>query len=111
MPSEPLSVGAASLLAAPTALFRRGTPGGLFVVMSMGMAVMMLVLAMLVVMMVVIMVMTGVMVMTGIAMIVPGLGMRMGFAVRMGFGVGMRGAGIGAAFGIERRLDLDHPRA
>ena len=29
----------------------------------------------------------------------------------MRFGMRMSRAGIGAAFGIERRLDLDHPRA
>jgi hypothetical protein len=29
--------------------------------------------------------------------------------VRIGFRVRVAAAGVGAAFGIERRLDLDHP--
>jgi hypothetical protein len=66
-------------------------------VMSMGMAVMMLVIAMLVVMM-------AAMIVRG--MIMPGVGLRR--AIRR---MGMTAAGIGAALGIERRFDLDHARA
>ena len=58
--------------------------------MSMGMAVMVRVVAILVVVM--------------IAMIM----MIMG---RVALPVRMAGIGVGTAFGIERRLDLDHPRA
>ena len=73
--------------------------------MSMGIAVMMIVLAMLVmVMMMVVMAM----IMRG--MIMTGVGMRMGFGVRMGLRMRVR-FGIGAAFGIERRVDLDHAGA
>src|SRR4051812_8334482 len=76
--------------------------------MSMGVIVMaMIVLALLVVVMVVIMVMTVAVVVRGMMvrrMIMPGVVMRAGFGrVRMA-------VGIGAAFGIERRLDLDHAR-
>jgi len=81
----------------------------------MGVAVVMFVVAMLVMVMVVIMVMMVAMVMTGIAMMmrvvvvmivrVVMTGMAMAMIVR-----GVRGR-IGAAFGIERRLDLDHARA
>ena len=66
--------------------------------MSMGIAVMMLVVAMLVVVMVVI---AGVIVRR---MIVPGMAVRASLRMRVA-------ARIGAAFGIERRLDLDHARA
>ena len=73
--------------------------------MSMGVIVVMIVVAMLVVMMVItVMMVTAIMrrmVVRG--MIVTGMGMR-GFR-RVGV------AGIGAAFGIERRLDLDDARA
>jgi len=83
--------------------------------MSMGVAVLMIVvmvmtvLAMLVVMMAMIV----------RRMIMPGMGVRVGFGMRMSMrlGMGMRmslgmtGIGVGAAFGIERRLDLDHARA
>ena len=42
-----------------------------------------------------------------------GMGMRMGLGmgVRMGFRMRLKSLGIGAAFGIERRLDLDHAGA
>ena len=70
--------------------------------MSMGMAVMMVVTAMLVVVMVVV-AMAVVMVMTMIVVV------RM--IVRLARRMRMAVAVIGAAFGIERRLDLDHPRA
>src|SRR5580700_9938976 len=67
--------------------------------MSMGMAVVMLVIAMFVmVMMVVIMVVIMRMVVAGVVRMIV---MRMT----------MCGAGIGAAFGIKRRLDLDDARA
>jgi len=84
--------------------------GGLFVVMSMGMAVGIIMIAMLVVvMMVVMMVVT--MVVIGAVMVsatlvrgmtVPRMIMRI---------IGVRVAGIGAAFRIERRFDLDQARA
>jgi hypothetical protein len=72
------------------------------------MAVRVLVIAMLVVVMVI----TVMMVMIMMAMIVRGMIMP-GMGVRRAFFrcVGMAAAGIGAAFGIERRLDLDHARA
>ena len=60
------------------------------------MAVMMVVVAMLVVMMVVV---------GMVAVIVRGMIMRAVMRMRLG------GMGIGAAFGIERRLDLDHAGA
>src|ERR1700681_564957 len=77
-------------------------------VMSMGMAVMMLVIAMLVVVMVITGMMLVVMMVAMIVrgMIMPGVGLRR--AVRR---MGMATAGIGAALGIERCLDLDHARA
>src|SRR3979411_912952 len=74
--------------------------------MSMGIAVLMLVVAMLVMVMVVI-VIAMMMVITVIVrrMIVPGMAVRADFfRVRIA-------ARIGSAFGIERRLDLDPPRA
>ena len=82
----------------------------LLVLMSMAVAVVMLVVAMLVMVMMVlamtmrmvmVMVMTVVMAMTVVMM----AGVAVGMVVR-----GMRGR-IGAAFGIERRLDLDDARA
>ena len=39
------------------------------------------------------------------------MGVRAGFGMRVGFRMRMGSLGIGAAFGIERRLDLDHARA
>src|SRR5665213_150203 len=100
MASPPAAGGAAGFRSTRCSLFRRGLGGGLLVVMSMGMAVMMLVPAMLVVeMMVVIMVVA----MNVRGMTVPGMG--------VGLGMRMRGFGIGAAFRIERRLDLDHAGA
>ena len=77
--------------------------------MSMGMAVvMMLVTAMVVMVMVVTMIMMMVAVIVtmimAMGMIVAGVRVRL---MRMA----MHGAGIGAAFGIERRLDLDDARA
>ena len=88
---------------------RRGLAGGLFVVMSMGIAVVMVVLAIFVVVMMLIVVVIAMMLMV-IAMIVhsmimPRMELRIGFR-----DVAMAGADIGAAFGIERRLDLDHAR-
>ena len=74
--------------------------GALLVVMSMGMAVMMVVIAMLVVVMVVIMV---------VVMMVPI--MRRVAVSRVFRRVGVACARIGAAFGVERRVDLDHPCA
>jgi len=84
----------------------------------MGMiVVVMVVIAMLVMVMVITVAMTVVMGMTvamvmTIAMIVRGMIMRR-MVVRIGLRRRMRmaAAGIGAAFGIERRLDLDHARA
>src|SRR5712664_1276527 len=79
--------------------------------MSMGMImVVMVVIAMLVVVMVITAVMMITVVM--IAVIVRGMIMRP-VLVRIGLRRRMRmaAAGIGAAFGIERRLDLDHARA
>src|SRR5712675_656940 len=83
--------------------------GALLVVMSMGMAVMMIMVAMLVMVMTVVMVMIIIVVM--VAMIVRRTIMRR-VLVRTALGrMGVAAAGIGAAFGVERRLDLDHARA
>jgi len=87
----------------------------------MGVAVVMLVVAMLVMVMVAIMVMMVVMVMT-VVMVMPGIAMMMRVIVVMIVRVVMTGMAmamivrgvrgrIGAAFGIERRLDLDDARA
>src|SRR5579871_5929801 len=82
--------------------------------MSMGMAVavIMIVLAMTVVVMVVVtmdmMVMAVVMMMAVMVTVLLRLIVR---HVSVAFAAGMRMALIGAAFGIEGRLDLDHPRA
>src|SRR5258708_11309597 len=87
-----------------------GSPigGALLVVMSMGMAVMMIMVAMLVMVMTVVMVMI---IMMMVAMIVRRTIMRR-VLVRTALGrMGVAAAGIGAAFGVERRLDLDHARA
>ena len=73
--------------------------------MSMGIAVVMLVLAMFVVVMIVVVVVTMIMMMAVIVR-----AMRMTGVVVCGFRVGVT-AGIGAALGIERRLDLDDSRA
>src|SRR5712672_2958854 len=72
-----------------------GSPigGALLVVMSMGMVVMMIIIMMMVAMIVRRTIMRRVLVRTALG--------RMGVAA----------AGIGAAFGVERRLDLDHARA
>src|SRR5712675_1175562 len=84
------------------------TGGALLVVMSMGMAVMMIMVAMLVMVMTVVMVMI---IMMMVAMIVRRTIMRR-VLVRTALGrMGVAAAGIGAAFGVERRLDLDHARA
>src|SRR5665213_3008035 len=87
---------------------RRSFGGGLFVVMSMAVTVVMLMLAMLIMVMMVAMVM--VMVMAVRCMIMPRMIMRMIVVARFG-SVAMAAAGIGAAFRIKRRFDLDHPRA
>src|SRR6185437_7081751 len=89
---------------------RRDFPGGLFAGMSMGVAVMMLVPAMLVMVMMVAMVVR----MVVARMLMPGMIMRI-VIMHMTFGgvvmaMHMAAAGIGAAFGIERRLDLDDAR-
>ena len=52
-------------------------------------------------------------------MIMSGMGMAVSVTARVGMALGVSvalrmgvsAAGIGAAFGIERRLDLDHARA
>ena len=92
---------------------RRGFGGGLFVVMSMGVAMMMLVLAVLIMVMMIAVIV--VMIMAVRCMIMPRMIMRavmMCMIVVTRFGrVAMAAAGIGAPFGIERRFDLDHPRA
>jgi len=75
--------------------------------MSMGVAVVMLVVAMLVMVMVVIMVMTGIAMMMRVVVVVIVRVVMTDMAMIMR-GVRSR---IGAAFGIERRLDLDHTRA
>src|SRR5882724_1374394 len=88
-----------------------GSPigGALLVVMSMGVAVMMIMVAMLVMVMTVVMMMMVIMMM--VAMIVRRTIMRR-VVVRIALGrMGVAAAGIGAAFGIEWRLDLDHARA
>ena len=83
--------------------------------MSMAMAVGMLVIAMLVVMVVTIVVVMIAVMMVIMVMIMMGMIMRgmvmAGVGMNRAFRMGMAAAGIGAAFGIERRLDLDHPRA
>jgi hypothetical protein len=81
---------------------RRGF-GGLFVFMSMGVAVVMLVTTMLVMVVMIMVVMMAVIV---TAMIVFGMIVAC-MAVRF---VPVIIAGIGAAFRIERGFDLDHPR-
>ena len=80
---------------------------GSFVVMSMGVIVVMVVIAVLVVNMVVMMAMR-VMIVAMRRMIVRGVIVP---GVRMHSRLGRRPAGIGAAFGIERRLDLDEGTA
>lgn len=81
--------------------------------MSMGVIVRMIVIAVLVMVMVV-MVMVGVvvlvMVMTVVTVVMMAMIMR-GVAARIGFRRMLVSARIGAALGIERRFDLNHPRA
>src|SRR4051794_3413929 len=82
--------------------------GGLFVFMSMGVAMVVVVTAMLVVLMV----MIGRMMMVfAVTMVMMMTGMIVRMAMRRVLMLGMRETVIGPAFGIERRLDLDHPRA
>src|SRR5262249_59199654 len=80
-------------------------PGGsaLFVVMSMGVVVMMPMTVIVMMMVVVIMMVAVIMMIMAVRVIVAGVGVRF---VR----VAVCRPGIGAAFGIERRLDLDHAR-
>jgi hypothetical protein len=106
-------VRAASSLTAPTPARRRGRVG-LLVVMSMGMAVVMVVTTMLVMVMMVVMMMI-IVVVVMICVIVAGVIMRMivrrvvvRFACRR---VCVATTVIGAPFGIEWCLDLDHARA
>src|ERR1700721_2888657 len=101
-------VRAASSLTAPTPARRRGRVG-LLVVMSMGMAVVMVVTTMLVmVMMVVMMMIIVVVVMTCVIMGIVVRRVVVRFACRR---VCVATTVIGAPFGIEWRLDLDHARA
>src|SRR5258708_15453590 len=119
IPLRPSGAGAAASLAvssimasARTTARRRGR-AGLLVVMSMGMAVVMVVIAMLVMVMTVVMMMVIVVVLTGVIMarVVMGMIMRR-VVVRLAFRrVRVAAVGIGATFGIERRLDLDYARA
>jgi hypothetical protein len=100
---------ASAIISVAAAARRRGFGGGLFVVMSMGVAVVMLMLAMLIMVMMAAMIV--VMIMVVRCVIVPRMIMRavmMRMIVVSLFG---SAAGIGAAFRIERRFDLDHPRA
>ena len=80
--------------------------------MSMGVAVVVVVTAMLVVVMMVVIMGVVMMATMIVAMVMTGMVMRMTVR-RMIVRLGMRMAVavIGAAFGIERRLDFDHPRA
>src|SRR5437868_11648802 len=78
--------------------------------MSMGMAVLVLVIAMLVVVVDVVMMVMIVMVMTVITVIMRRMIVRGEIGVAF-LRVAVAGAGIGATFGIERRLDLDDARA
>src|SRR5438552_6970626 len=80
---------------------------GLFVVMSMRVAVMMLVLAMLIMMMVMAVIVRMTMRIILARVILARMVVMRVVIVRMA----VTGGGIGAAFGIERRLDLDHARA
>ena len=99
---------ASAIISVAAAARRRGFGGGLFVVMSMGVAVVMLMLAMLIMVMMAAMIV--VMIMVVRCVIVPRMIMRavmMRMIVVKLFG---SAAGIGAAFRIERRFDLDHPR-
>ena len=113
MPVEPDAV--TSPAASASGEKRGPFSGGLLVFMSMGMAVVMVVTAMLVVMMV-IMVVRVIMTMVVMGMIMCVIVHRMimccmitrRMVVRF---MRMAIAGIGAALGIERRVDLDHPRA
>ena len=100
MPVEPDTV--TSLAASASVEKSCPLPGGSFVFMSMGMAVVMVVITMLVVMMLVVVVM----VMAVIAAIMIMFGMIVTRMVMCFVAV----AGIGAAFRIKRRFDLDHPR-
>jgi hypothetical protein len=97
---------------ARTAARRRGR-AGLLVVMSMGMAGVMVVAALLVMVMIVIMTVVIMTVMSGVIMacVIMGMIMRR-VVVRLACRcVRVATIGIGATFGIERRFDLDHPRA
>src|SRR6185437_7834827 len=83
--------------------------------MSMGMAMVVLVTTMFIVVMMVmaVIVMVGMMIMVVVVMLVIVI-MRMVMAGMMRMIImrmAMRSAGIGAAFGIKRRLDLDDARA
>jgi hypothetical protein len=102
-----------SIVASARTTARRRGRVGLLVVMSMGMAVVMVVIAMLVMVMTVVMMMVIVVVMTGVIMarVIMGMIMRR-MVVRFTFRrVRVAAVGIGAPFGIEWRLDLDHARA
>jgi hypothetical protein len=92
---------------------RRRGRAGLLVVMSMGMAGVMVVTAMLVMVMMVIMMMVIVVVMAFVIMagVIMGMIMRR-VVVRFAFRcVRVATLGISATFGIEWRFDLDHARA
>jgi len=106
----PIDAGAGAWLdpAVPDATARRFS-GGLFVFMSMGVAIVVVVTAMLAVVMVVAVVVSMVMItiVTGMIVRMTMRGVVMGVACRMRVAAVV----IGAAFGIERRLDFDHPRA
>src|SRR5665213_307023 len=105
--------GCAGSSPARTVARRCGAAGGLFVVMSMGMTVMMVVVAMLVMVMVVAMIVRVIMRSVIVARMGVGVTRRVGIALGASVARRMRvpAAGIGAAFGIERRLDLDDARA
>jgi hypothetical protein len=115
MPSEApagLAATASPTIAAVTVARRRDFGDGLFVVMSMGVTVVMLMLAMFIMVMMIAMIVNMIVAVRCVVMtrmIVPAMIMCMVVVTRLGR-VAMAAAGIGAAFGIERRFDLDHPR-
>jgi hypothetical protein len=104
-----------SMIASARTTARRRGRAGLFVVMSMGMAVVMVVTAVLVMVMVAVMMTVILVVMTIVTMacmimacMIMGMTMRR-TVVRFTFRrVGVAAIGIGPTFGIEWRLDLDH---
>ena len=103
---------ASAIISVAAAARRRGFGGGLFVVMSMGVAVVMLMLAMLIMVMMTAVIVVMIMAVRCVVMsrMIMRPMMRM-IIVPLFASVAMAATGIGAAFGIEWRFDLNHPRA